>query len=312
VRDDCLSFSPQLFVEDAAVGSSRTSEIRVRVITDSPIVALYLRALLQRTPLYNPQVFPRTITVFASTLAREGTAAGRGMTSPFTVVDADLVRSRAIVAAVGPFSLASLSNAIAAAAGALSGGPGGYRTTPFDAHPALGEARADGSLPFYLRDGHVYAPPGEAHPVLLPLRGSVITGGASGATVVLGGGSGLVEGAAMSAGRLYAWGGCSVESHGVAGLFAGASIPSNLAGKPLKGSLIAQGCTTVPLCNPARLAGNLGKVLVLGGGVGGSEALVGFVEGSISKDRLSAALSNIKAGVEIVATEADALKVLGL
>jgi hypothetical protein len=46
-----LSYAPRLFVEDGAVGASRASEVRVRVITDSPVVALWARNALQRVPL---------------------------------------------------------------------------------------------------------------------------------------------------------------------------------------------------------------------------------------------------------------------
>ena len=33
--DECLSYAPRIFVEDGCVGSSRASELRVRVVTDS-------------------------------------------------------------------------------------------------------------------------------------------------------------------------------------------------------------------------------------------------------------------------------------
>lgn len=67
VVDNRLSFAPMLFVQDGAMGASRSTEIRTRVITDSPLTALAARALLHRVPLYNAQVFPRTITVYAAT-----------------------------------------------------------------------------------------------------------------------------------------------------------------------------------------------------------------------------------------------------
>lgn len=67
VLDNKLSFAPMLFVQDGAMGASRSTEIRTRVITDSPLTALAARALLHRLPLYNAQVFPRTITVYAAT-----------------------------------------------------------------------------------------------------------------------------------------------------------------------------------------------------------------------------------------------------
>jgi len=65
--EDRLSFAPQLFVQDGSVGASRATEIRTRIITDSPLTALVARAALHRIPLYAPQAFPRTITVYAAT-----------------------------------------------------------------------------------------------------------------------------------------------------------------------------------------------------------------------------------------------------
>lgn len=329
-------------MEDAALGGSRGSEIRVRVITDSPLVALFLRALLHTTPLYNPQVFPRTLTLYASTLTREGSgAAGRGMSAPFTVVDADTGRGKGTIVACGPVALASLASALATAGGALgagaAGSPQSYRNTPFVPHPALGEARAAGVLPWYLRDGHWYAGGGEAHPTLLPLRGAaVVMGGASsgggggggGSVVVLGnGGSGALEGGALKAGRLFAAGGAIIEGGGMGGVggggpqasgtFSGLALPSPMAGTPMKGALIAQGATTVPLCTPSRLApGGVSKVVVYGGGAGASglDAVAPFVEGlsgEAAKARVQALLGK---GVEVVVvgSEAEAAKAAGL
>ena len=43
-----LSRARQLFVEDAAIGSTRTSEIRLRIISDSALHALHFRNMLVR------------------------------------------------------------------------------------------------------------------------------------------------------------------------------------------------------------------------------------------------------------------------
>lgn len=54
-------------LQDGTVGSARGREVRVRVISDCPVMSLAARALLHRTPLYAAQVFPRAITVYSTT-----------------------------------------------------------------------------------------------------------------------------------------------------------------------------------------------------------------------------------------------------
>ena len=318
-------------MEDAAIGSSRASEVRVRVITDSPIVALHFRCLLHRTPLFNPQAFPRTLTLYASTLARESTGAGRGMAAPFTVVDCDPVKQRGHVLSVGPASLGALTEALALAAGTLQAGAGGYRSIPGGAHnPALAEARAEGVLPWYLRDGHVYAGAGEAHPALLPLRGTLVAGGsaAAGNSLVLGCGGGALEGAAGRAGRLLGAHHCVLElgeggsavaasaQWAGATLRAGSGSGSNgMGGAGVRGSLIAQGAVTVPLHTPTRQAAAPQRVLVVSAGSGSPAEAVAAAGGvgEAGKARLAALMASAGAPrVELVGSEAEALKALGL
>jgi hypothetical protein len=57
------------------VGSARGREVRTRVVTDCASTALAALALLQRTPLYAAQLFPRAITVYAPSRAYVSAAA---------------------------------------------------------------------------------------------------------------------------------------------------------------------------------------------------------------------------------------------
>lgn len=268
LRDECLSFAPRLFIHDGCVGSDRLSELRVRVVTDSPVVALHFRSLLHRTPLYDAEAFPRTLTVLVGTLAAPDGAARKPLpgasssspAGPFTVVDVDPATAKAMVLAVGDVSLASLSLAVATAAGRLQA-LGGYRHVPGgDSNPNIKEARADGVLHWYLRDGHVYASPTEPHPELLPLQADVVVGSGGGAPVslVLGNANGTVAAAAEAAGRLFSahhavWG-----PSGLASFWAGMCVPkkqqSEGAGLP-RGALVAQGRVTQPLAAAASAPG---------------------------------------------------------
>jgi hypothetical protein len=317
IRTDSLSYAPQLFVEDAAVGSSRLAEVRVRVITDSPVVALYVRTLLHRTPLYNPQAFPRTVTVYAATLAGPGVAAAEG-TGPYTVVDVDPATKAGTVLAVGNVALASIAESIAAAAGQLAL-TGGYRSVPGgNKHPGIAAARADGVLSWYMRDGHYYAPAGDAHPDLLPLAGDVIAeADGKGYAAVLGAaGSGGVAGAAAAKGRLYAahnfvW----TAEQGVASTWAGVTLPAAAAkGAAVgKGALVAQGGVTAALTGP-RAVPHPTRVIVVGGSGADAAAKAKSAAGlsDAQAEKLAARLAASKAQVVTVATAADALKALGL
>jgi hypothetical protein len=304
-------------VEDAAVGSSRLAEVRVRVITDSPVVALYVRTLLHRTPLYNPQAFPRTVTVYAATLAGPGVAAAEG-TGPYTVVDVDPATKAGTVLAVGNVALASIAESIAAAAGQLAL-TGGYRSVPGgNKHPGIAAARADGVLSWYMRDGHYYAPAGDAHPDLLPLAGDVIAeADGKGYAAVLGAaGSGGVAGAAAAKGRLYAahnfvW----TAEQGVASTWAGVTLPAAAAkGAAVgKGALVAQGGVTAALTGP-RAVPHPTRVIVVGGSGADAAAKAKSAAGlsDAQAEKLAARLAASKAQVVTVATAADALKALGL
>jgi hypothetical protein len=144
IRDECLSYAPRLFVEDAAVGSTASAEVRVRVVSDSPVASLYFRSLLHKIPLYSPQAFPRTITVYVASLAGPDIGAARGMASPYTVVDVDPATARGTVLIAGAVPLSAMRDALASAASTLQIA-GGYRHRLGGSHvPAIAEAQSEG------------------------------------------------------------------------------------------------------------------------------------------------------------------------
>ncbi len=306
------------------MGSSRLSEVRVRVVSDSPLVALYFRNLLHRTPLYAPEAFPRTLTVYAATLAGEGVAAARAGGSPYTVMDVDPQTARGTVLAVGNVPLTALGDAVVAAAGQLAL-VGGYRHVPGGNNdPTIAGARAEGALEWYMRDRHYYAPAGEAHPDLLPIRADVVADAdKKGHTLVVGAPVGSVAGPAAARGRLFAahaavWS----ATEGLASALAGVSVPRTAAaGLPLvRGAVSAQGFVTLPLAGPKAVA-HPSRILVVGGGraagpvsSGEAVAAVKAAAGLTDKaaEKLAARIAAAKTEVTAVATSADALKALAL
>lgn len=305
-----MSYAPRIFVEDAAVGSSRASELRVRVVTDSPVVALYFRNLLHRTPLYSPEAFPRTLTVYAATLASDAISGACGM-GPYTVVDVDPQSSFGTVLSVGAVPLASIAEAVAAAAGQLQLA-GGYRSVPGGAaNPAITHARKANVLHWYMQDRHYYAQKDEAHPDLLPVKGDVVLNAdGKSYSLVVGAPSGQVAAAAASKGRLYsAHNAIWSASEGISSTWAGVSVPSASAkGLPVvRGALVAQGSVTLPLTG-AKSVSHPSTVIVVGGGDVKTAAGVADKQA----DKLAARLTASGAKVSNVATAADAVTALGL
>lgn len=273
LRDDCMSYAPRLFVEDGAVGSSRATQLHVRLVTDSAVQALAFRSLLQRVPLYSPELFPRTLTVYSGTLASAELLAGAGKGSPFTITDVDAGSSRGTILAAGAVSVESLSAAISRAAAQLMQ-QGGYRHVAGGSHVAnLREARADGLLHWYTAraDAHSYglAAAGEAHPDLLalPAVDVIAAAGAAGSTLVLGDRSGAVAAAAAGKASLYAAGGAIWHAtEGLSSFWGGAALPAGspaaaAAGLP-RGSLLSEGKAFVPLSGPKTVGQPAAVVLV--------------------------------------------------
>jgi hypothetical protein len=315
-----------LYVEDAAVGGDRTSEVRVRVISDSPLLSLALRSLLHTTPLYDPEVFPRTITVYAAT---QGSSE-----KPYTAVDVDTAGAKAVVLSVGNVSLADLTKAIATAAATLQHA-GGYRHVPGGSqNPNIREARAgmlqscthtphssnsmydihaDGILDWYVRDGHYYAPASEAPVDLLSLSdATVVTSG--GTTALVLGSTGAVAAAAAAKGRLFASQGAVWHSAGLSALWAGLSVPTSVfeankaAFASASGYVNAFGSVTIPL-KASRTVVSPSKIILVNA-AGGTNLPVGLSNNAVPK--WQSRVSSIAGGVTAVQSEKDALKALEL
>ncbi|KAI9909368.1 hypothetical protein PsorP6_014864 [Peronosclerospora sorghi] len=61
-----LSTEPNLYTQDGAVGSYKEDRTRVRIISDSPLVALFAQSLLVRVPIKDPHA-ARPIVVYVAT-----------------------------------------------------------------------------------------------------------------------------------------------------------------------------------------------------------------------------------------------------
>jgi len=299
------------------VGTTRESEVRVRVVTDSPAVALFFRDILPRTPLYAAEAFPRTLTVLAATLAApEGVAAARGKSGPFTVLDVDPLQARGTVLAVGACAPEAIADAVAAAAGQLMA-LGGYRHVPGGAQNAsIAAAREDGSLAWYLRDGHTYADKSAPHPDLLALRNADAVfeaGAAGGVALVLGAPAGVVAGTAAAAGRLFAAHSVVWGAAGLSAMWSGLSVPAALQQQHAKalplvrGSLVAGGRVMLPLAGAARAAPSPTRVIVVG-------APDARTASGLTDKQAEKLASRMAAGAQVmkVADAAEAMKLLGL
>lgn len=320
LRSETLSYAPRLFVEDAAVGSSRTSELRVRFITDSPVLALAARSFLRKIPLYSAEAFPRTLVVYAGTLAAPDSTAMKGIEGPYTVVDVDPTVSRGVVMSVGNVSIEDIKEAIATAAGELQV-IGGYRHVPGGFHVAgIAEARRDGVESWYFTDRHYYASPEEPHPTLVTLKNTVaVTDNDKNVLVV--GASNKLSAKAVRADRLYAAEAVTWTPTGVDAFFGGASFPSSIVkgeeALPLvRGALLVQGNVELPLSG-AKSVSHPSQVFVVGGKTGkleGEEAVAAIVAAAGLSTNQAAKLSELitKSGAVItgVASEADVAKAL--
>jgi hypothetical protein len=311
-------------VEDATVGSSRLTEVRVRVITDSPVVALYFRNLLHRTPLYSPEIFPRTLTVYAATLATPDSTAARGTKNPFTVVDVDPQSSRGVVLSVGNVNLSSIADALNTAASQLVT-LGGYRSVGGGNHNVnIAKARAENVLHWHVRDGHYYAPTSEAHPDILPIKGDVVMNSSNTPSLVIGG---SVAAPAVVKNKLYTSNGTLWSSTlGLTSTWSGVTLPNNVVKENSKvlslvrGALTSQGTTVLPLTNQAKTVGQPSSIVVINGSKTGSistadaPALIKSVAGLTDKqvEKLTSRLSGGKITVTGVPNVAEAAKTLGL
>jgi hypothetical protein len=278
LQRNCLSYSSQLFVEDASVGSSRASELKVRVISDSPIVSLFFRNILHAVPLYSPEIFPKTITMFIGTKSTE---------SPFVGVDVDPKTSQGNIVVRGNVNLLTIRESLLKAASKLMT-LGGYRSIPGGNHvPNIKQARQDGVLNWYFDDRHIYDTPSDKHPSILPIQVESVLVNSSGknevsTTLVLGSSSGIgkLSTAALAKGKLYTsnaavwhkdvgisafWGGviAPVVGGGASGSQeAAGSKVSVLTNKP-RGTLVVQGLEVVAT-SQAKYVPEPSKVVVIG------------------------------------------------
>lgn len=243
---DGLSRSSALFVEDAAVGSTREAQVRLRVISDSPEYALVMRNLLVRTPLYHPEAFPRPIVVYVASKAQ----------AAFTASDFDPEGAKATVVASGLVPAAAIRAEISHVAGLLMD-TGGYRHAR-GGGPRVQAAREDGDIEWYVgEDRYHVAGAEEPHPDLVRVRASASV--ASNGAVTL-----VVDGSASRdsfAGHDVVW-----TSSGVARMFDGVMTAAAHGDDLPAGSITFQGATTVAL--PSTLppaAGHPKEIAVAGG-----------------------------------------------
>jgi hypothetical protein len=309
-----LSFAPHLYVEDGAVGSSRATELRVRVVTDSPAHALAYKTLLHKIPLYAPEAFPRTITVYVATLAQ-------GEQQPYVVVDIE--SNRATVLAVGHASVTAVKDAVSFAAARLMTA-GGYRhVAGGDLNsPNLAEARADGVLDWYLRDGHHYAAATDPHPDILALPHAVVVSGqdGKGASLVLSSSAkdlGEVSALAAKAGRLASSGAVWHASEGLSSMWAGhvtgqtaaESFATAQAGVSFNGG---ESVVSVPSSSALRSSGHPTQVYLLGGSTDAASLAKALGLNEKSSAQLSQRFSVLKDKAQPVGAAADLAGKLGL
>ena len=298
VKDD-LHLRKRLFVEDAAVGSYRTSEIKVRLITDSPELNLYFRNVLVRVPVPDVDLFPRHIVVVANTHSPVRDAQGK----PFVVSDIDpdtALSSKATVLASGPVPMHQIQRHVAHCASQLAL-MGGYRHCSGASHSQQ-RAMAQEDWDIFPDDPYWKADPAAPHPDLLVVpgevllnatgQGSLIVNPKQGTDAVLqqlageagpagsstkaetrakaspnanakeGDGQAAVD---MTSRGLYAAHHCVWDADRVSRLWGGASLPSKaLRGDVPRGSLVTAGRTMVAFEGPQALPTHPAKVIFAG------------------------------------------------
>lgn len=166
----------RLWVEDAAVGSTRAAEQKVRVISDSPEAALLARNMLQRTPLYHAGTFPRHILVVVNS---------RWTGQPAIVTDIDpeaAGATKATIVAAGSVPFPQILRCIGHAASVLAA-EGGYRHE-FGGNRRAADAAAAGSLELFHQDQYWRAAASDAHPDLLTFVADAVKLGDASALVM--------------------------------------------------------------------------------------------------------------------------------
>lgn len=214
--------APQLFVEDGAVGSDRSSEVRVRVITDSANYALFFRNMLNSVPLKDPQTFPRPLTVYIATKHNGGT---------YSVSDFDPEAARGVVAVSGSPGFEAVRKQVehVAAQMVADGGYQGQR----GGGVRVKIAREDGSLDF--DDSHYIAESGAAQNIVI--KGSAYVGEDGSTTINVG--------TEASTDNLFAAHACVWNATGVAQFWGGANVLDAAATDAGRGSIRCTGRTAI-------------------------------------------------------------------
>jgi hypothetical protein len=170
-------------------------------------------------------------------------------------------------------------------------------------------------LAWYMRDGHSYASKNEPHPDLLPLTtGTDVVKDGSGYSLIVGAPAGAVSGPAAAKGRLFAAHGCVWGSNEMSAFWSGLSVPSG-SGLPLvRGALVAQGRTVLPVSSAGgRVVQHPNRVILVGGNSDASAAIKSACALSDKQaEKIAARISSSGAKVETVADASGALKALSL
>lgn len=189
----------RLFVEDAAVGGYRTSEIKVRVVSDRPEAALFFRNMLIRVPRYTAEAFPRNIVVIDASMHGTGFD-GRGTPAEHAAIASDIdpdapTSAKASIVVRGRVPLAQIMEHVAHCATQLAV-IGGYRHLDGVPPAAVVAEREDGAV---LDRRYWTAQASDPHPSLLVLRGDLVRDAKSGETTAVLGAGGAVAASVAAA-----------------------------------------------------------------------------------------------------------------
>lgn len=281
MKDD-LYDRKRMFVHDGVLGSERSSQTRVRVVTDSPDVALFVANMLVRspsvralpasaslraptpsqhsTPLYNAETFPRNIVVVANTQWAQA--------EPVVASDVNLEAEGSVkctVVAAGPVPFQAIARHIAHC-GAQLASASGWTNQPGGGAPALAAVET-GTRELYVEDRH-WRPASGAAPGAVHLPATALAGAKGGISLVFGSGVDVPAAAhadkkvTLVAAHHSVW-----SASGVSRAWAGLSVPEAAVGGAEalpRGAICAGGLATLAFDAPAVVAHPV-QVIVVGG-----------------------------------------------
>lgn len=259
VKDD-LYDRKRMFVHDGVLGSERSSQTRVRVVTDSPDVALFVANMLHSTPLYNAETFPRNIVVVANTQWAQA--------EPVVASDVNLEAEGSVkctVVAAGPVPFQAIARHIAHC-GAQLASASGWTNQPGGGAPALAAVET-GTRELYVEDRH-WRPASGAAPGAVHLPATALAGAKGGISLVFGSGVDVPAAAhadkkvTLVAAHHSVW-----SAGGVSRAWAGLSVPEAAVGGAEalpRGAICAGGLATLAFDAPAVVAHPV-QVIVVGG-----------------------------------------------